>query len=116
MNAPVIHIGDVEAFDDFSLSIHALVGMLLTLEGPTGSELRCGSHVDKRLSKLPVQYREGFNEHCINQGILTGQATRTSLLNLSTWLQLKSRANRISERAVEFHKQEKTANWKTLAL
>ncbi|XP_069378750.1 uncharacterized protein [Paralichthys olivaceus] len=108
LNSPVIRIGDVEAFDDFSLSIHALVGMLLTLEGPTGSELRCGSHVDKLLSKLPVQYRDGFIEHCINRGILTGQATRTySLLDLSTWLQLKSRAKRISERAVEFHKQEK---------
>ncbi|KAK0142397.1 hypothetical protein N1851_019841 [Merluccius polli] len=108
LNSPVILIGDVEAFNDFSLSIHALVGMLLSLEGPTGSELKCGSHVDKLLSKLPVQYRDGFVEHCINRGILTGQATKTySLLDLSTWLQLKSRAKRISEKAVEFHRQER---------
>jgi len=108
LNSPIIRIGDVEALDEFSLSIHALVGMLLSLEGPTGSELRCGSHVDRLLSKLPVQYRDGFVEYCINRGILTGQANQTySLLDLSTWLQSKSRAKRISERAVELYKQER---------
>lgn len=91
-----------------SLSVHALVGMLLSIEGPGGSELRCGSHVDRLLSKLPVQYRDGFVEYCLNHGILTGQANQTySLLDLSTWLQSKSRAKRISEKAVELHKQER---------
>lgn len=91
LNSLIIHIGDAEAFDDFSLSVHALVGMLLSLEGTNGSELRCGSHVDRLLSKLPVQYRDGFVEHCINRGILTGQTAKTySVLDLSTWLQLKS--------------------------
>lgn len=105
LNSPIIRIGNAEAFDDFSLSVHALVGMLLSLEGTNGSQLRSGSHVDRLLSKLPVQYLDGFVELCINRGILTGQTTKTySLLDLSTWLQLKSRAKRIS--AVELHKQE----------
>ena len=111
LNSPIIRIGDVEAFDDFALSVQALVGMLLSLEGPNGSELRCGSHVDRLISKLPVQYRDGFVERCINRGILTGEATQTySLLDLSTWLQSKSRAKCISERAVELHKQERNPN------
>lgn len=85
LNSPIIRISDVEALDDFSLSIHALVGMLLSLEGPNDSELRCGSHVDRLLSKLPAQYRDGFVEYCINRGIITGQANQTySLLDLST--------------------------------
>ena len=47
-------------------------------------------------------------EYCINRGIVTGQANQTySLLDLSTRLQSKSRAKRISERAVDLHKQEK---------
>lgn len=66
-----------------SLSVHALVGMLLSLEGTNWSELRCGSHVGRLLSKLPVQYRDRFVEHCINRGILTRQTTKTySLLDL----------------------------------
>lgn len=85
-----------------------IMGMLLSLEGPNGSEIKCGSHVDGLLSKLPVQYRDSFVEYCINRGILTGQANQTySIQDLSTWLQLKSRAKRISERAVELHKHER---------
>lgn len=40
--------------------------MMMSLEGPTGFEIRCGSHMDRLLSKLPTQYRDGFVEHCIN--------------------------------------------------
>lgn len=87
--------------------------MLVSLEGPNGSELKCGSHVDRLLSKFPVQYRDGFVWHCIKCSILTGQANQThSLPDLSTWLRAKSRAKRISERAVEFHKQERPQNAK----
>ena len=40
--------------------------------------------------------------------IVAAQATQTyTLLDLSKWLQLKSRAKRIAERAVELHRQEK---------
>lgn len=111
LNSPVIRIGDTEAFDNFSPSVHSLVGMLLSLEGPNGSEIKCGFHVDGLLSKLPVQYRDSFVEYCINCGILIGQANQIySIQDLSTWLQLKSRAKRISERAVELHKHE-TTHW-----
>lgn len=108
LNTPVIRIGDIEAFDNFSLSVRSLVGMLLSLEGPHGSEIKCGSHVDGLLSKLPVQYRDSFVEYCINRGILTGKANQTySIQDLSTWLQSKSRAKRITERAAELHRHEK---------
>ncbi|TKS65175.1 hypothetical protein D9C73_028132 [Collichthys lucidus] len=59
--------GDSEAFDAFALSIQSLVG---TLEGQNGYELRCGSHVDRLLSKMPPSYRDGFVEYCLKQGIL----------------------------------------------
>lgn len=70
LNAPSMRFGDSEAFDAFALSIQLLVGMLRTLEGQNGYELRCGSHIDRLLSKMPPSYRDGFIEHCLNQGIL----------------------------------------------
>lgn len=40
LNSQIIHIGDVEALDNLSLFVHSLVGMLLSLEGPSGSEIK----------------------------------------------------------------------------
>ncbi|KAK7916727.1 hypothetical protein WMY93_012488 [Mugilogobius chulae] len=100
LNLPQIKAGDPEAFDNFALSVQALVGMLRSLEGENGYELRCGSHVDRLLSKLPANYRDGFVEYSINQGILqTGTDKTYTLFDLSAWLQLKSQAKRISSRA-----------------
>lgn len=42
LNAPVIKDGDVEGFEEFSLSIHALIGLLKSLKGDNGPEMRCG--------------------------------------------------------------------------
>lgn len=42
------------------LSVHALLGMLLSLEGPNGSESRCGSGVDGLLGELPVQWHSDW--------------------------------------------------------
>lgn len=70
LNAPSLKFGDSEAFDVFALSTQSLVGMLRTLEGQNGYELRCGSYVDRLLSKMPPNYRDGFVEYCLNQGIL----------------------------------------------
>ncbi|KAK7882056.1 hypothetical protein WMY93_028230 [Mugilogobius chulae] len=100
LNLPQIKAGDPEAFDNFALSVQALVGMLRSLEGENGYELRCGSHVDRLLSKLPANYRDGFVEYSINQGILqTGTDKTYTLFDFSAWLQLKSQAKRISSRA-----------------
>ena len=72
-NSPNIRIGDVEAFDDFSLSVHA------------------GGNV-----AVP---RHGFIEQRITPCILNGKTNQTyPLLDLSTWLQSKSRAKHWSER------------------
>ena len=43
LHSPTVRFGDSNAFQDFSLSVHSLIGMQLTVEGTGGSELRCGS-------------------------------------------------------------------------
>ncbi|KAL4007047.1 ATP-binding cassette, subfamily C (CFTR/MRP), member 12 [Sarotherodon galilaeus] len=107
LNAPAIKFGDAEAFDAFALSVQSLVGMLRTLEGQNGFELRCGSHVDRLLSKMPPSYRDGFVEHCLNQGILrTGTDQTYTLPDLSSWLQMKSQAKRIAGRAASLYSPE----------
>lgn len=106
-NTPALKFGDSEAFDAFALSIQSLVGMLKTLEGQNGYELRCGSHVDRLLSKMPPSYRDGFAEYCLNQGILqTGTDQTYTLPDLSSWLQMKSQAKRIAGRAASLYNYE----------
>lgn len=107
LNAPALKFGDSEAFDAFALSIQTLVGMLRTLEGQNGYELRCGSHVDRLLGKMPPSYRDGFVEYCLNQGILrTGTDQTYTLPDLSVWLQMKSQAKRIAGRAASLYNFE----------
>lgn len=57
LNSPAIKSGDAKGFDSLALSVQSLVGMLQTLEGPIGYELRCGSHVDVFLANclLPTE-------------------------------------------------------------
>lgn len=38
LNSSIVRIADIKPLDDFSVSVHALVGMSLSLEGPNGSE------------------------------------------------------------------------------
>ncbi|XP_005167247.1 uncharacterized protein [Danio rerio] len=107
LNSPPVRVGDAEAFDNFALAVHALVGMLRSLEGENGYELKCGSHVDRLLVKLPATYRDGFVEHCLSRGILvTGTDKTYTLHDLAAWLQLKSQAKRISSRAVDMFQEQ----------
>ncbi|KAI2657497.1 hypothetical protein H4Q32_008840 [Labeo rohita] len=107
LNAPAVKFGDAEAFDSFSLSIQTLVGMLRTLEGPNGYELRCGSHVDRLLSKMSPSYCDGFVEYCFSRGILQTGTDRTyTLPELSAWLQMKSQAKCISTKAATMYQTE----------
>lgn len=105
LNTPALRFGDSEAFDAFALSIHCLihptlVGMLRTLEGKNGYELRCGSPVERLPSKMPPSYHDGFVEYCLNQGILrTGTDQTYTLPDLSSWLQIKSQAKHTAGRA-----------------
>lgn len=104
LNSPAIKFGDSEAFDSFALSIQSLVGMLGTLEGQNGYELRCGSHVDRLLSKMPPSYRDSFIEYCLSRGILrTGSDLTYTLPHLAAWLQMKSQAKRLSSRAAALY-------------
>ncbi|XP_073764218.1 uncharacterized protein [Danio rerio] len=107
MNTPPIRMGDANAFDNFALSVQSLVGMLRTLEGQNGYELMCGSHVDRLLSKLPSAYRDGFVEYCLSRGILQTGTDRTyTLPDLAAWLEIKSQAKRISNRAATLFQSE----------
>ncbi|KAK7877689.1 hypothetical protein WMY93_031608 [Mugilogobius chulae] len=100
LNSPAIKSGDAEAFDTFALSVQSLVGMLRTLEGPIGYELRCGSHVDRLLSKMPPAHRDGFVEYCLCRGILQpGTDLTYTLPDLAAWLQMKAQAKRLASRA-----------------
>ena len=60
LNVLHVRVGDDTAVQEFTLSIQPLIGMLWTLEGDQGSELKCGSHVDRLLGKQPAAYCEGF--------------------------------------------------------
>ena len=62
--------GDSKALQSFVLSVDLLVGMLTKLEGPNGMEVMSTGHVDRLLSKLPKQSRDGFVEHLQAQGRL----------------------------------------------
>ncbi|KAG1952188.1 hypothetical protein F2P79_010147, partial [Pimephales promelas] len=100
LNSPAIKSGDADAFDSFALSVQSLVGMLRTLEGPVGYELKCGSHVDRLLSKMSPSYRDGFVEYCLVRGILQpGSELTYSLPDLAAWLQMKAQAKRLASRA-----------------
>ena len=47
MSMPHIKFGDAKGFDNFALAVQSLVGMLISLNGENGCELKCGTHVDK---------------------------------------------------------------------
>ncbi|XP_019204872.1 uncharacterized protein LOC109196100 [Oreochromis niloticus] len=105
---PHIKPGDSQAFEAFSLSVASLVGMLTTMDGVAESELHCGSHVDRLLTKLPLSYRDNFAEYCLNRGILRPGSNRTyTLYDLAEWLERKTQAMQVSRRATELYASEK---------
>ncbi|XP_076135495.1 uncharacterized protein LOC143118304 [Alosa pseudoharengus] len=98
LHSPPVRLGDSNAFQDFALSVHSLIGMLRSVDGAGGSELRCGSHVDRLLTKLPLHYRDSFVEHCLNRGILKdGKEQTYTLEDFSAWLQVKAQAKSIAQ-------------------
>lgn len=107
LSTPPIKIGDNAAFQEFTLSVRSLVGLLESVEGEKGSELKCGSHVDKLLSKLPPSYRDGFIEHCYNYGILKDGTSRTYTLHQSVWLETKARARIVAQQTSNVHWEKK---------
>nr|XP_055074008.1 uncharacterized protein LOC129453697 [Misgurnus anguillicaudatus] len=85
MDSPDIRRGDTEAFDKFALQIRALVGMLETLGDEGEAELRCGSHVERLLSKLPAEMRSGFRRQMYHR-----PGSVYNLREFSEWLQYEA--------------------------
>lgn len=85
MDAPDIRRGDTAAFDKFALQIRSLVGMLETLGHEGQAELRCGSHVERLLSKLPPEMRSEFRRHMFRR-----PGAVYNLLDFSEWLQYEA--------------------------
>ncbi|XP_034733444.1 uncharacterized protein LOC117948085 [Etheostoma cragini] len=107
LNSPPIKPGDAQAFEDFSSAVSTFVGLLGTMEGPSSAELKCGSHVDTLLSKLPVSYRDRFAEYCISQGIIrSGTDSTYTLPDFAVWLERKAQALQVSRRVTEATRME----------
>ncbi|KAK7878134.1 hypothetical protein WMY93_031215 [Mugilogobius chulae] len=70
------------------------------MDDVAASELQCGSHVDRLLTKLPPSYRDSFIEHCITRGIIrTGSSRTYNMYDLSEWLERKSHVLQLSKQA-----------------
>ena len=101
LHSPPIKTDDTQAFEDFALAVASLVGMLTMMEGAAESELHCGSHVDRLLAKLPLNYRDSFAEYGLSRGIIQAGSNRTyALFDLSEWLERKAEAIQVSRRVV----------------
>ncbi len=85
LSTPPLKPGDAQGFEDFALSVDSLVGLLNTLKGSSRTELMCGSHVDRLLTKLPSFYRDSFVEYCMTKGILQNETDRTYTLTRVTY-------------------------------
>ncbi|XP_038075608.1 uncharacterized protein LOC119743278 [Patiria miniata] len=110
MTPPIKH-NDTESFEDFCLDVSSLVGMLESLDGQAEVELRCGSHVDKLLSKLSPSLRTSFIEHCIKKGILKPNSGETyTLPQFAAWLRLKSQSQMLAKQAVTGHIQDQSSS------
>ncbi|XP_061573685.1 uncharacterized protein LOC133440442 [Cololabis saira] len=81
--------------------------MLSRMDGPAQSELRCGSHVDTLLGKLPGNYRDSFAEFCIKRRIICSGSDQTyTLPDLAEWLDRKVQVFQVSRRAAESNPAE----------
>lgn len=108
LTAPEVKPNDGRSFQSFSLRVHLLVSMLLSLEGPRGMELNCCSHVDRLLSKLPKYLRDGFIEFLQLQGKLNSPSINPyNLQDIAGWLQVKAQQQRLSSRLVQRYQYER---------
>ncbi|XP_030609347.1 uncharacterized protein LOC115796997 [Archocentrus centrarchus] len=102
MEAPSVARGDVSGFKRFALKVRALVGMLDQLGDSGQTELRCGSHVTRLLSKLSPDMRAEFKRFLYPMRI-----TIPSLLHFSDWLNYELK---IQETVYEsLHREDKNS-------
>lgn len=98
LDSPPVKPGDTHAFQEFSSAVNTLVGMLSNMDGPAQFELRCGSHVDTLLSRLPISYRDSFTEYCLMKGIIRSGSDQTyTLPDLAEWLDRKAQVIQVSQ-------------------
>ncbi|XP_073764219.1 uncharacterized protein [Danio rerio] len=102
MDGPNIRSGDVRAFKGFALRVRALVGMLNQLGSPGWTELKCGSHVSRLLTKLPYDLRANFKRF-----INPLQTPIPTLLDLADWLEYEVRVQVEGTRYTTFLDREK---------
>ncbi|XP_077361612.1 uncharacterized protein LOC144006574 [Festucalex cinctus] len=81
MESSNIGRGDTTGFKRFALRVRALVGLLEQLGESGQTELCCGSHVTRLLSKLPHDMRAEFKRFLYPMHV-----TIPSLLHFSDWL------------------------------
>ncbi|KAK7939923.1 hypothetical protein WMY93_003249 [Mugilogobius chulae] len=85
---PQVRSGDSRGFRQFGLKVRALVGMLEQLGREGRTELECGSHTSRLLSKLPHELRAQFKRFV--DPIRTPIPT---LLDFSDWLEHEVRVH-----------------------
>ncbi|XP_073334837.1 uncharacterized protein [Pagrus major] len=83
---PAIKSGDSKGFRLFALKVRALVGMLDQLGREGRTELECGSHISRLLSKLPHDLRAQFKRF-----INPLRTPIPTLLDFSEWLEYEVR-------------------------
>ncbi|KAL7880314.1 hypothetical protein SRHO_G00025680 [Serrasalmus rhombeus] len=108
LTTPDVKTNDAPSFQSFALRVHLLVSMLISLEGPHGTEINCCSHVDRLLSKLPKYLRDGFVEFLQLHGKLNSASLNPyNLQDFDGWLHLKTQQQRLSSRMVQRYQQER---------
>lgn len=96
LTSPDVKANDPHSFQNFSLRVHLLVSMLLSLEGTRGIKRNCCSHVGRLLSKLPKYLRDGFIESLQLQGKLNSVSLNPyNLQDFAGWLQSKAQQQRL---------------------
>lgn len=85
MDLPEVRREDTVSFEQFSLHVQSLVGMLQSLGTDGEVELRCGSHVARLLNKLPIEVRPNVRCQMFNRFGHTH-----TLLDLAKWLRYES--------------------------
>lgn len=70
-NLPPTRAGDEWAFDDFSIRVQAIVGMLKVLKQDGVEEVHSGSYVKCLLSHLPCLQQTQFRRHHLKKKVLS---------------------------------------------
>ena len=104
---------DARTIQSFVLKVNLLMSMLISLEGPQVMELKCCSHLDRLLNRLPKYHRDGFIEYLQLQGKLnTVSSNSYNLQELNGWLQGGTQQQRLSNRLQRYQHEKPARNGK----